>query len=119
MFAFFGGLERRGFRIFSRELNLAPVFEGRQPVACEFSLLNPRTYYSRGEGQRARVERQMALVRAPRTLAPRIERCVGHVSALTPLLPWHVLTSCAGLMRARARPRSTCRRPACAAAFTS
>ena len=79
VFDFFSGLESRGFRIFSQELNLAPVFEGKQPVAAEFSLVHPSTYYSR-KSNREQIRAQMAPHLPPRSVPP-VARAINSHSA--------------------------------------
>jgi len=43
-FRFFDGMEKAGFRIFSRETNLAPTVLGELPVAIEYSFIHPDTF---------------------------------------------------------------------------
>ncbi|KAK3242070.1 hypothetical protein CYMTET_48214 [Cymbomonas tetramitiformis] len=44
---FFSRLEQRGFRIFMNEVNLAPTFTHRKPIAIEYSLIHPMQWRNR------------------------------------------------------------------------
>ncbi|KAK3262347.1 hypothetical protein CYMTET_28792, partial [Cymbomonas tetramitiformis] len=44
---FFSRLEQIGFRIFSNEVNFAPIFDGNDPIAIEYSLIHPRQWATR------------------------------------------------------------------------